>query len=94
MKQIPGLPLLAYWLKLCAANAGGTGSIPGQGTKIPHALQCSQKIEKKKRKKETNAMEEVTWIKTGAVSTFLSLPTLAALPGDLHVALLLRELPC
>ena len=39
-------------------------------------------------------MEEVTWIKIGAVSTFLSLPTLAALPGDLHLVLLLRELPC
>ena len=38
-------------------------------------------------------MEEVTWIKPVAVSTFLSLPTLAAFPGDLHLVLLLRELP-
>jgi len=27
---------------------GGMGSIPGLGTKIPHAVQFSQKIEKKK----------------------------------------------
>ena len=44
-------PLVACWLKLCASNAGGTGSIPGQGTKIPHALQCGQKTENKQRNK-------------------------------------------
>ena len=27
----------------------GVGSIPGQGTKIPHALRCSQKVRKKKK---------------------------------------------
>ena len=26
-------------LKLCASNAGSTGLIPGQETKIPHAVQ-------------------------------------------------------
>ena len=26
------------WLGLHASNAGGAGSIPGQGTKIPHAM--------------------------------------------------------
>ena len=30
-------------------NAGGTGSVPGQGTKIPHATGCSQKLEEKKK---------------------------------------------
>ena len=30
-------------------NAGGTGSIPGQGTKIPHATGCGQKLEEKKK---------------------------------------------
>ena len=70
MKQIPGLPLLAYWLKLCAANAGGTGSIPGQGTKIPHALQCSQKIEKKKERKK-----QMPWKKSLGSKQGLSLPS-------------------
>ena len=34
------------WLGFCTANAGGTGSIHGQGTVIPHATTktwCSQK---------------------------------------------------
>ena len=39
------------WLRLCPSTARGTGSILGQGTKIPHATWCGQKIKKKKRKK-------------------------------------------
>ena len=26
--------LVDQWLRLCASSAGGTGSVPGQGTKI------------------------------------------------------------
>ena len=39
-KQNPkkGLPLVVQWLRLCAPNAGGTGSIPVQGTRS-HMLQ-------------------------------------------------------
>ena len=29
--------LEVQWLRLCAPNAKGTASIPGQRTKIPHA---------------------------------------------------------
>ena len=29
--------LAVHWLRLCTSNAGGTGLIPGWGTKIPHA---------------------------------------------------------
>ena len=29
--------LVVQWLRLCASTAGDAGSIPGQGTKIPHA---------------------------------------------------------
>ena len=36
-----GSSLVVQWLGLCPSTAGGTGSIPGQGTKIPHALRCS-----------------------------------------------------
>ena len=32
-----GASLVVSWLQLGAPNAEGTGSIPGQGTKIPHA---------------------------------------------------------
>ena len=28
---------MVQWLRLCTFSAGGKGSIPGQGTKIPHA---------------------------------------------------------
>ena len=44
-------------VKTCASIAGGMGLIPGQGTKILHDAQCSQreKVEKKKKmtKKKT-----------------------------------------
>ena len=40
----------AQWLRLHASTAGGTGSNPNWGIKIPHAAQCSQKIRKDKNK--------------------------------------------
>ena len=44
---------MVQWLRLCASTAGGTALIPGRGTKIPQAMQGSQKKKKKKtRKKE------------------------------------------
>ena len=36
--------LVAQHLRLCASKAGDVGSIPGHRNKIPHAVQCSQKI--------------------------------------------------
>ena len=45
-----GKSLLVLWLGLHASAAGGTGSIPRWGTKIPHALRCSQKKRAKKKK--------------------------------------------
>ena len=41
--------LVIRWLRLCTSNAGGLGSIPGQGAKLPCASQRSQKIKKKKK---------------------------------------------
>ena len=35
--------LAVQWLRLHTLSAGGTGLMPGWGTKIPHAVQCSQK---------------------------------------------------
>ena len=43
--------LVVQWLGPRTSTAGGTGSIPGQGTKIPQAVQPKKK---KKRKKEKN----------------------------------------
>ena len=45
-----GTSLVAQWLRLHVSTAGGLDSIPGQGTKIPHALQ----VWPKKKKKEIN----------------------------------------
>ena len=39
---------LVQWLRLCASNAGGVGSILGWGTKIPYAMQHGQKIKMKR----------------------------------------------
>ena len=38
-----GTSLVIQWSRPCTTSAGGMGSIPGQGTKIPHAVQCGQK---------------------------------------------------
>ena len=38
-----GTSLDILWLGFCAPNARGTGSIPGWGTKIPHAPQWDLK---------------------------------------------------
>ena len=45
-----GTSLEVQWLRLHASNAGGTCSIPGWGTKIPHAAWHGQKKKKKERK--------------------------------------------
>ena len=38
LKPHQGISLIVQWLRLCATNAGGLGSIPGQGTRS-HTLQ-------------------------------------------------------
>ena len=46
--------LVLQWLRLCASTIGGTGLIPGQGTKDPA---CHMAVVKKKRRlcKKTEA---------------------------------------
>ena len=38
-----GTSLVVQWLRLCAPNAGGMGSIPGGGTDIPYAARHGQR---------------------------------------------------
>ena len=46
--------LEVQWLRLHASNAGGEGSVPGWGTKIPHATRHGQKNpQKTKQNKPT-----------------------------------------
>ena len=42
-KDDHGTSLVVQWLRLHASTAGDMGSIPGQGTKILHYMQCGQK---------------------------------------------------
>ena len=46
LSQIWGLgtSLVVQWLRFHVSTAGGEGSIPGQGTKILHAIQCGPKF--------------------------------------------------
>ena len=57
-KQQTGTSLVVQGLGLCNSNAGGTGSIPGQGTKIPQAA-YSQKKEKKKENQTNQQLSKV-----------------------------------
>ena len=50
-----GTSLVVQWLRLCTFIAGDVGLIPGQGTKIPHAMWSkinNNKLKKNKRKCE------------------------------------------
>ena len=46
--DFPGGPVV----KIQPSNAGGMGSIPGWGIKIPHAAWCGQNIKKKEKKEK------------------------------------------
>ena len=57
-----GTSLLIQWLRLIP-NAGGMGSIPGQGTKIPYAHGTAKKKKKRKKKRfVTLGQNTVYWI--------------------------------
>ena len=47
-KKCAGTSLVIQWLRCPPYTAGVAGSIPGQGTKIPHATWCGKKKKKKK----------------------------------------------
>ena len=47
--------LAVQWLRLCSSTAEGVGMIPGQGTKVPHAVQHGQKEREKEKKKKKEA---------------------------------------
>ena len=38
---------MVQWLRLHVSSAGGMGSIPDRGTRIPQAASCSQKPKQK-----------------------------------------------
>ena len=61
MKKSTGTSLAILWLRLHASNAGGMGSIPGRGNKIPQATQHGKK--KRGGKKRRCQMKEYMQLK-------------------------------
>ena len=59
-----GTSLVVQWLRLHASTAGGGGSIPGQGTKIPHALGTGQKKKRREVYLFGNTNKVITELKT------------------------------
>ena len=60
-----GTSLAVQWLRLRASTAGGTGSTPGRGTKIPHARRP-----KKKKKKSFECYYEAGTVLSGLCILF------------------------
>ena len=61
LRKGSGTFLAVPWLRLCTCNAGDVGSIPGWGTKIPHAVRCGQKRKKKRKKKKKEKEATLTF---------------------------------
>ena len=82
--------LAFQWLRLHAPNAGGPDSIPGRGTKIPQAAQCSQKKKKKKSLQQDSlfAFQPLCWLSVSAklTLTLLGFKVGALLGTHSHVA--------
>ena len=63
-----GNSLVVRWVGRCAFTAEGMGSIPGQGTKIPQAVQRS----KKKKGSVNMELNELTYSKHWAQTEALT----------------------
>ena len=59
IKNSCGTSLVVQWLRLCASPIGVAGSIPGQGTKIPHAVQHGPKRKKTTMTKQNRIYKEL-----------------------------------
>ena len=66
------ISLAVQWLRLHTATAGGTGLIPGQGTKILHASRCGPK-----NKQIRKYIHKVEWNSHGLyILCYLELPVI------------------
>ena len=54
-----GILLVVQWLRHHDSTAEGTGSIPSRATKIPSAPCHSQKIERKKKVRGLNVIDQL-----------------------------------
>ena len=55
-----GTSLVVQWLRLCTSNARVMGSVPGCGTKMPHAVWCDP-LPPKKMPKQVLGSELSKW---------------------------------
>ena len=76
-----GTSLAVQWLGLCASTAGGMGSIPGWGTKIPHAMQTNNN----NNNKSNVLLTKYSGPSTDVFQTYLLLAL--ALPGGRRLEL-------
>ena len=60
---------MVRWWRLCVSTAGGMGSVPGQGTKIPHAAQVVHH-------QRSVLHYSVLWFAAAAAKSLQSCPTL------------------
>ena len=76
MKRCSGNPLAVQWLELRAFTAKGPGLIPGQGTKIPHAVGCStpppKKVQLHNKEIEIKTKYHVLVIKLAKTKIYIS----------------------
>ena len=61
------MSLAVQWLRLCASSAGGAGSIPGRGTKIPHAVQHGQILKSNKNKNKNIFFDKTFFNELGQI---------------------------
>ena len=60
---LKGTSLVVQWLRLHASNAEGMGSIPGWGTKIPHAIRGVAN----KQTNKTTLLKTLQWLHTSLI---------------------------
>ena len=77
-----GTSLVVQWLRLHGPNAGGTGSIPGQGTNIPPACQVAW-LKQTNKNKQSKTM---SWaMLDGRIKTYYFSPSLFLLIKKLRL---------
>ena len=60
--------LAIQWLRPLASNAGGVGSVLGQGSRIPHTAWCGQKASKKRLWNSNMPLEDIMYFEDTMLS--------------------------